>query len=201
MICVIDNYDSFVYNLVQYVRALGVECLVFRNDAVTTRELERLKPALLLISPGPGNPDTAGASLNAVHDLSGLIPIFGVCLGHQTIGQAFGAKVRHAAVPMHGKCSVIEHDGRGVFEGLPSRLTVTRYHSLVVDPDTLPDALEVTAWSPEGEVMGLRHREMPVESVQFHPESHFTDHGQQMMKNVLSVAGCFSPLSEELVEL
>ncbi|WP_086791255.1 anthranilate synthase component II [Streptomyces thermovulgaris] len=188
MICVIDNYDSFVYNLVQYAGALGVECRVFRNDEVTVEEIAELAPELLLLSPGPGAPDTAGVSLEAVRALAGRVPIFGVCLGHQTIAQAFGARVVHARRPMHGKCDEVRHDGRGVFHGLPSPLTVTRYHSLVVDPATLPAQIEVSAWSSEGEVMALRHRELPMESVQFHPESLFTEHGVRMVGNALETA-------------
>ncbi|MFD5164243.1 anthranilate synthase component II [Streptomyces hawaiiensis] len=188
MICVIDNYDSFVYNLVQYSSNLGVPCRVFRNDETSVEEIAELAPDLLLISPGPGDPDSAGISLEAVRGLAGRVPIFGVCLGHQTIGQVFGARVVHAGQPMHGKCTEITHDGRGVFQDLPSPLTVTRYHSLVVDPATLPPEIEVSAWSPEGEVMALRHRELPLESVQFHPESLFTEHGVRMVGNVLRAA-------------
>jgi anthranilate synthase/aminodeoxychorismate synthase-like glutamine amidotransferase len=188
MICVIDNYDSFVYNLVQYAANLGVPCTVFRNDETSVEEIAALDPELLLVSPGPGDPDSAGISLEAVRRLAGRVPVFGVCLGHQTIGQVFGARVVHARRPMHGKCSEITHDGRGVFQDLPSPLAVTRYHSLVVDPATLPPEIEVSAWSPEGEVMALRHRELPVESVQFHPESLFTEHGVRMVANALRAA-------------
>ncbi|MBX9399484.1 aminodeoxychorismate/anthranilate synthase component II [Streptomyces sp. TRM72054] len=188
MICVIDNFDSFVYNLVQYAGDLGADCQVFRNDDVTVSRIAELAPELLLVSPGPGNPSDAGISLEAVLSLTGRIPIFGVCLGHQVIGQAFGAQVIHAQRPMHGKCSDVMHDGRGVFAGLPSPLTVTRYHSLVVDPDTLPPEIEVSAWSQEGEVMALRHSEHALEGVQFHPESLFTDHGPRLLENALNVA-------------
>ncbi|WP_330288676.1 anthranilate synthase component II [Streptomyces sp. NBC_00576] len=199
MICVIDNYDSFVYNLVQYAGALRVECQVFRNDEVSVDTIVKLAPDLLLISPGPGNPDSAGISLEAVRSLAGRVPIFGVCLGHQTIGQVFGAEVVHAKKPMHGKCSRVTHDGRGVFTGLPSPLTVTRYHSLVVAPATLPPEIEVSAWSEDGEVMALRHRELHVESVQFHPESLFTEHGLRMVENALVAARGFHKAREGLV--
>jgi anthranilate synthase/aminodeoxychorismate synthase-like glutamine amidotransferase len=161
---------------------------VFRNDETSVEEIAALDPELLLVSPGPGDPDSAGISLEAVRRLAGRVPVFGVCLGHQTIGQVFGARVVHARRPMHGKCSEITHDGRGVFQDLPSPLAVTRYHSLVVDPATLPPEIEVSAWSPEGEVMALRHRELPVESVQFHPESLFTEHGVRMVANALRAA-------------
>lgn len=188
MIGVVDNYDSFVYNLVQYAGRLGHACTVLRNDAVTIDELEALRPDRLIISPGPGDPDQAGVSLDAVLRLGARIPVFGVCLGHQCIGQAFGARVVHARAPMHGKCSTIRHDGRGVFTGLPPAFEVARYHSLVVDEATLPAELEVSAWTLEGEIMGVRHRELPIEGVQFHPESLFTEHGLAMVANALGPA-------------
>jgi anthranilate synthase/aminodeoxychorismate synthase-like glutamine amidotransferase len=185
MICVIDNYDSFVYNLVQYAGQFGFDCTVFRNDAVTVDELVALQPEQVIISPGPGGPRDAGISVELIHQLGAQVPLFGVCLGHQCIGHAFGAKIVHAARPMHGKCSVLRHNGRGVFTGLPDPLEVTRYHSLVIDPSSLPDELEVTAWSETGEVMGVRHRSLLIEGVQFHPESLFTTHGLQIVGNAL----------------
>ncbi|WP_410588186.1 anthranilate synthase component II [Amycolatopsis sp. lyj-23] len=187
MICVIDNYDSFVYNLVQYLGHLGAECRVFRNDEVTVAGVAALAPELVLISPGPGDPADAGVSVELVRRLAGRVPLLGVCLGHQAIGTAFGARVVHAAEPMHGKCSPIAHDGRGVFAGLRNPLTVARYHSLVIDPASLPPELVVTAWSSTGEVMGVRHRTLPVEGVQFHPESLFTEEGVAMVANALSL--------------
>jgi anthranilate synthase/aminodeoxychorismate synthase-like glutamine amidotransferase len=185
MICVIDNYDSFVYNLVQYAGVLGVDCVVNRNDEVTVEQVAELAPELVLLSPGPGNPSEAGISVELVRGLGERIPIFGVCLGHQAIGEAFGARIGHAAEPMHGKCSTISHDGKGVFRGLPDPITVARYHSLVVEQDTLPAALTVSAWSDTGEIMGIRHRDLPIEGVQFHPESLFTTHGIRMVGNAL----------------
>jgi anthranilate synthase/aminodeoxychorismate synthase-like glutamine amidotransferase len=181
VICVIDNYDSFVYNLVQYVGNLGVDCVVHRNDEVTVEQVAALHPELIIISPGPGDPADAGVSVELVRRLGHGVPIFGVCLGHQAIGAAFGARIRHAAEPMHGKCSAITHDGEGVFTGLRSPLTAARYHSLVIDADTLPAALAATAWSGTGEVMGVRHRTLPIEGVQFHPESLFTEQGVAMV--------------------
>ena len=190
MICVIDNYDSFVYNLVQYLGRLGAESVVYRNDEVSVEEVERLRPDLVLISPGPGDPDDAGISLDVVRRLR--VPVFGVCLGHQVIGQAFGADVVHARAPMHGKCSRVHHDGRGVFAGLPDPVEVVRYHSLVIDPATLPAELEISAWTADGEVMGVRHRYRPIEGVQFHPESLFTDQGLAMVENALAAAKVFA---------
>jgi anthranilate synthase/aminodeoxychorismate synthase-like glutamine amidotransferase len=185
MICVIDNYDSFVYNLVQFAGELGAECVVRRNDEVTVEQVAELAPELVIISPGPGNPSGAGISVDLVRRLGDRIPIFGVCLGHQAIGAAFGARIGHAAEPMHGKCSLIRHDERGVFDGLPNPMMVARYHSLVVESDTLPAELTVTAWSDAGEIMGIRHRTLPIEGVQFHPESLFTMDGVRMLGNVL----------------
>lgn len=185
MICVLDNYDSFVYNLVQYLGDLGASCQVYRNDEVSVADVAALEPELVLISPGPGDPADAGISVELVRALAGRVPILGVCLGHQAIGAAFGARVVHAAEPMHGKCSPLAHDGRGVFTGLPNPLTVARYHSLVLDPASLPADLVVTAWSSTGEVMGVRHRELPIEGVQFHPESLFTESGMAMVANAL----------------
>lgn len=186
MIIVIDNYDSFTYNLVQYLGELGAEVVVRRNDAVTVREVERLAPAGVLISPGPGRPEEAGVSLDIVERLGGRIPIFGVCLGHQSIAQCFGAAIVRAERLMHGRTSEIIHEEKGVFEGLPSPLTATRYHSLIVKRDTIPKELEISAWTEEGEVMGVRHEELPIEGVQFHPESFLTEHGHQLISNWLS---------------
>jgi para-aminobenzoate synthetase component 2 len=187
-IAVIDNYDSFVYNLVQYLGALGAEPVVVRNDEVDVAGLEALGPSGLLISPGPGRPDSAGVSLAAVDAFSGCLPILGVCLGHQCIAQAAGAVIRRASHLMHGKTSEVSHDGRGVFTGLPQPLTATRYHSLDVDPATLPATLEATAWAEDGALMGVRHRSHPTEGVQFHPESVLTGHGHALIANWL--AGC-----------
>jgi anthranilate synthase/aminodeoxychorismate synthase-like glutamine amidotransferase len=188
VICVIDNYDSFVYNLVQYSQRLGFRCVVFRNDAVTVDEVVDLEPELVIVSPGPGGPGQAGISVELIRQLGGRVPLFGVCLGHQCIGHAFGAEIVHAARPMHGKCSSLRHDGCGLFADLPDPVRVARYHSLVIDPATVPDELEVTAWSEDGEVMGVRHRTFQIEGVQFHPESLFTDHGVRMVSNVLRAA-------------
>jgi len=184
-VVVVDNYDSFTYNLVQYVETLGSECDVRLNDRVTAAEIAEAKPDGVLLSPGPGNPDEAGVTLSVIAELSGKIPIFGVCLGHQAIGQAFGGKVVRAPELMHGKTSGIEHDGRGLFRGLPSPFEATRYHSLIVEEAGFPAALEVTARTKRGEIMGLRHREFAVEGVQFHPESILTDHGLRMIENWL----------------
>lgn len=185
MICVLDNYDSFVYNLVQYLGNLGATCEVYRNDEISVAEVAALDPELVLISPGPGDPADAGISVELVRGLAGRVPILGVCLGHQAIGAAFGARIVHAAEPMHGKCSPLAHDGRGVFAGLRNPLTVARYHSLVIDPASLPAELVVTAWSSTGEVMGIRHRSLPIEGVQFHPESLFTEEGVAMVANAM----------------
>jgi anthranilate synthase/aminodeoxychorismate synthase-like glutamine amidotransferase len=185
VICVLDNYDSFVYNLVQYLGNLGAKCEIYRNDEVSVADVAALDPELVLISPGPGGPADAGISVDLVRGLAGHVPILGVCLGHQAIGAAFGARIVHAAEPMHGKCSPLAHDGRGVFAGLRTPLTVARYHSLVIDPASLPADLVVTAWSSTGEVMGVRHRELPIEGVQFHPESLFTEEGVAMVANAM----------------
>ena len=187
MILVIDNYDSFTYNLVQYLGELGAEVVVRRNDAVTVPEAEKLAPAGVLISPGPGRPEQAGVSLDIIEQLGSRTPIFGVCLGHQSIAQRFGASIVRAERLMHGRTSEIIHEGKGVFEGLPSPLTATRYHSLIVKRDTIPKELEISAWTDEGEVMGLRHAELPIEGVQFHPESFLTEHGHQLIRNWLSL--------------
>jgi anthranilate synthase/aminodeoxychorismate synthase-like glutamine amidotransferase len=164
---------------------LGDECVVYRNDEVTVEQVIDLTPDLILISPGPGDPADAGISIELIRRLGHSFPIFGVCLGHQAIGAAFGARIRHAAAPMHGKCSEIRHDGSGVFDGLRNPLTVARYHSLVIDADTLPAELVATAWSEEGEIMGVRHRTLPIEGVQFHPESLFTEHGVEIVGNAV----------------
>ena len=186
MILVIDNYDSFTYNLVQYLGELGAVVEVRRNDVIAVDEVKLLAPEGILLSPGPGDPDAAGITLDVIARYAGEIPILGVCLGHQSIAQAFGAKVVRASRLMHGRTSPIEHDGRGVFQGLPRPFTATRYHSLIVDASTMGADLEMTAWTSEGEVMGLRHRTLPVEGVQFHPESFLTEHGHRMLENFLA---------------
>jgi anthranilate synthase component 2 len=186
MVLMIDNYDSFTYNLVQYLGELGVEVTVVRNDEVSVDEVEGMRPEKIVISPGPCTPNEAGISLEAIRRLGGKVPILGVCLGHQAIGQAYGGKVLHAKTLMHGKTSPIHHAGTGVFRGLPSPFTATRYHSLAVERAGLPDCLEVTAWTEDGEIMGLRHRALAVEGVQFHPESILTEHGHAMLKNFLN---------------
>lgn len=189
MILVIDNYDSFTYNLVQYLGELGEEIKVCRNDEIDIEGIQELSPDHILISPGPCTPNEAGISLDVISHFKGSIPIFGVCLGHQAIGQAFGGKVIRAERLMHGKTSAIHHSGTSVFEGLPNPFTATRYHSLIVEKESLPDCLEITSWTEEGEIMGLRHKEYPVEGVQFHPESIITDHGHQMLRNFLKRSG------------
>ena len=185
MLLMIDNYDSFTFNLVQYLGELGEEVRVVRNDGISVAEVERLKPARLVISPGPCAPSQAGVSLEVIARFAGAIPILGVCLGHQAIGQAFGGKVVRAQRVMHGKLSAVRHDGKGVFAGIPDGFAATRYHSLAVERASLPACLEVTAESEEGEIMGLRHRTLPVEGVQFHPEAMLTEHGHAMLKNFL----------------
>ena len=188
MLLMIDNYDSFTYNLVQYFGELGAEVHVVRNDEVTLQDLEKLRPERIVISPGPCSPNEAGISIPAILHFAGKLPLLGVCLGHQAMGQAFGGKVIHARTLMHGKTSLIEHAGTGVFSGLPSPFTATRYHSLAVERESFPACLEVTAWTEDGEIMGLRHRELPVEGVQFHPESILTEHGHAMLKNFLNLS-------------
>jgi anthranilate synthase/aminodeoxychorismate synthase-like glutamine amidotransferase len=185
---VIDNYDSFTWNLVQYLEELGEEVRVERNDALTPGGIEALRPEAIVISPGPKTPDEAGVTLPAVRRLSGRVPILGVCLGHQAIGRAFGGRVVRAPVLMHGKTSPIRHDGRTIFRGLPNPFQATRYHSLVVDPRALPDALEVSATAPGGVIMGLRHRRHPTEGVQFHPESVLSEAGHRLLGNFLALA-------------
>ena len=186
MLLLIDNYDSFTFNLVHYLGELGAECAVHRNDALNVQEAMALKPSGIILSPGPCDPDRAGICLALTEAAAETgTPLLGVCLGHQTIGQAFGGKVVRAEAPMHGKLSGVHHDGRGVFAGLPSPFQATRYHSLVVERDSLPDALEVTAWLEDGTIMGPRHRDFPIEGVQFHPESIRSEHGHAMLKNFL----------------
>lgn len=186
MILMIDNYDSFTFNLVQYLGELGQEVKVVRNDKITCSEISELAPDHLVISPGPCTPNEAGISLDVISSFAGKIPILGVCLGHQSIGQVFGGKVIRADRLMHGKTSEIHHDGKSVFRGLPTPFTATRYHSLIVDRESLPDCLEISAETAEGEIMGLRHKEYPVEGLQFHPESILTEHGRELLKNFLS---------------
>jgi len=188
MLLMIDNYDSFTFNLVQYFGELGAEVKVVRNDEIGIDEAARLNPAQIVISPGPCTPNEAGISLELIRRLAGKVPILGVCLGHQAIGQAFGGKVVRARQVMHGKVSHIRHDGLGVFEGVPQEFIATRYHSLAVERASLPAALIVTAQSEDGEIMGLRHREQAVEGVQFHPEALLTEHGHRMLENFLKGA-------------
>ncbi|HEY4105721.1 MAG TPA: aminodeoxychorismate/anthranilate synthase component II [Polyangiaceae bacterium] len=185
-VVVVDNYDSFTYNLVQYVETLGGQCDVRLNDRVTVAEIAEAAPSGILLSPGPGDPDDAGVTLSVIENLAGKLPIFGVCLGHQAIGQAFGGKVVRAPELMHGKTSGILHDGRSVFQGLPSPFEATRYHSLIVEEESFPSELEITARTEKGEIMGLRHRKFAVEGVQFHPESILTDHGLRLIENWLT---------------
>ena len=186
MLLVIDNYDSFTYNLVQYLGELGAEMKVVRNDEITVDDIERdLKPERILISPGPGTPTDAGISLETVARFKETLPILGVCLGHQAIGQHFGGNVVRAPEPVHGKPVRVQHDGRTIFDGVDDNFTAGRYHSLVVDRGSLPDCLEISAESPDGLIMAMRHRELPVEGVQFHPESILTEHGKVILKNFL----------------
>ena len=185
MVLMIDNYDSFTYNLVQYFGELGVKVKVVRNDEITLAEVARLRPAQIVISPGPCTPNEAGISLGAIGRFAAEIPILGVCLGHQAIGQAFGGKVVRAKRIMHGKVSSVRHDGKGVFAGIPGGFAATRYHSLAIERETLPACLEVSAESEDGEIMGLRHRTLPAEGVQFHPEALLTEHGHAMLKNFI----------------
>ncbi len=191
MLLLIDNYDSFTYNLYQYFCELGAEVQVRRNDVLTLADIERLSPQQLVISPGPCTPDDAGISLAAIRHFAGKLPILGVCLGHQALGQAFGARVVRARQVMHGKTSPVRHTDRGVFAGLANPLTVTRYHSLILEKDTLPDCLEVTAWTENDgdidEIMGVRHRTLPLEGVQFHPESILSQQGHALLKNFLDL--------------
>lgn len=188
MLLMIDNYDSFTYNLVQYLGELGVEVQVHRNDQITLEQIEAMKPDQLVISPGPCTPDEAGISVDAIKAFAGRIPILGVCLGHQSIGQAFGGQVVHARSVMHGKTSMMHHQDKGVFKGLDNPFVATRYHSLVIEKETLPESLEVTAWTQNGageldEIMGVRHKELNIQGVQFHPESILTQHGHDLLQN------------------
>jgi anthranilate synthase component 2 len=185
MLLMIDNYDSFTYNLVQYFGELGEDVRVFRNDAITLKEIAAMAPDRLVISPGPCSPREAGISVAAIQEFAGKIPILGVCLGHQGIGYAFGGEIVHAQKPMHGKLSPVHHTNSGVFADLPNPFTATRYHSLAIRRDTLPACLEITAWTDDGEIMGVRHKTLAVQGVQFHPESIKTEHGHQLLNNFL----------------
>lgn len=187
MLLMIDNYDSFTWNLVQYFGENGEDVIVHRNDQITLDDIEAMQPDRICLSPGPGTPDTAGITLDVIRHFAGRIPILGVCLGHQAIASAFGGTIQSARQLMHGKTSVITHDGTDVFKDLPTPMTVIRYHSLAVDPDSLPECLAVTARSDDGEIMGLRHKTLPVSGVQFHPESIFSEHGHALLANFLSL--------------
>ena len=186
MLLFIDNYDSFTYNIVQYFAELGQDVQVYCNDEITLAEIETLKPQYLVIGPGPCTPKEAGISVAAMQHFAGKLPILGVCLGHQTIGEAFGGKVVRAKTLMHGKTSPVHHVNRGVFRDLPNPVVCTRYHSLVIDRDTLPEHLQITAWTEDGEIMGIRHRDYAIEGVQFHPEGLLTEYGHEMLQNFLS---------------
>ncbi|EJQ89219.1 hypothetical protein IGW_04626 [Bacillus cereus ISP3191] len=195
MILMIDNYDSFTFNLVQFLGELGQELVVKRNDEVTISDIENMKPDFLMISPGPCSPNEAGISMDVIRYFAGKIPIFGVCLGHQSIAQVFGGEVVRAERLMHGKTSPMHHDGKTIFSDIPNPFTATRYHSLIVKKETLPDCLEVTSWTEEGEIMALRHTTLPIEGVQFHPESIMTSHGKVLLQNFIrkyspSVTSC-----------
>lgn len=187
MLVMIDNYDSFTYNLVQYLGELGEDVKTFRNDEITIEEIAALNPDRIMLSPGPCTPNEAGISLAVIEHFAGKVPLMGVCLGHQSIGQAFGGKVVHAKRIMHGKTSEMTHTGEGVFSGIESPYTITRYHSLVVERETLPDCFEITAWTDDGEIMGFRHKTIAIEGVQFHPESILTEHGHALLKNFLQM--------------
>ena len=192
MLLMIDNYDSFTYNLVQYFGELGVEVEVFRNDQISVAQMEKLKPEQIVISPGPCTPNEAGVSVEAIKHFAGKKPILGVCLGHQSIGQAFGGKIVHASAIMHGKTSMIRHKGIGVFRDISNPFEATRYHSLVIEKDSLPECLEVTAWTETEsgeleEIMGVRHKDYPIEGMQFHPESILTEHGHKLLQNFLEL--------------
>ncbi|WP_410985512.1 aminodeoxychorismate/anthranilate synthase component II [Bacillus cereus] len=195
MILMIDNYDSFTFNLVQFLGELGQELVVKRNDEVTISDIEQMKPDFLMISPGPCSPNEAGISMDVIKYFAGKIPIFGVCLGHQSIAQVFGGDVVRADRLMHGKTSPMYHDGKTIFSDIPNPFTATRYHSLIVKKETLPECLEVTSWTEEGEIMALRHKTLPIEGVQFHPESIMTSHGKELLQNFIrsyspSVSSC-----------
>ncbi|WP_301669815.1 aminodeoxychorismate/anthranilate synthase component II [Neisseria benedictiae] len=193
MLLFIDNYDSFTYNIVQYFAELGQEVAVRRNDDITLEEIEALNPQYLVIGPGPCSPKEAGISVAAMRHFAGRLPIMGVCLGHQTIGEAFGGRIVRAKTLMHGKVSPVSHSGKGMFKGLTNPVTCTRYHSLVIDRDNLSDCLEITAWTDDGEIMGVRHKEYAVEGVQFHPEALLTEHGYDMLNNFLIEFQNFKP--------
>ena len=185
MILMIDNYDSFTYNLVQYMGELGADLRVYRNNKITVNEIKKLKPEKIVVSPGPCTPNEAGISVDVIKAFSGNVPLLGVCLGHQSVGQAFDGKIVRAQKLVHGKTSQIHHDGRTIFDGLSNPFTATRYHSLIVERNTLPDCFEVSAWTDDDIIMGIRHREHPTEGVQFHPESILTDEGKKLLKNFL----------------
>ena len=185
MLLMIDNYDSFTYNLVQYLSEIGQEVKVYRNDRITIEEVNKLKPKYIVISPGPCTPNEAGISLELINSFKGKVPILGVCLGHQSIGQAFGGKIIHAQTIMHGKTSQIFHENTGVFNGIKSPFTATRYHSLVIDKKSLPDCFDITAWTDDNEIMGIKHKDLPIEGVQFHPESILSEYGHDLLKNFL----------------
>lgn len=185
MILMIDNYDSFTYNLVQYFGELGKELVVKRNDEITLDDIRSLQPEMIVVSPGPCTPNEAGISVSVIEHFKGKIPIFGVCLGHQSMGQAFGGKVIRAERLMHGKTSLVHHDNKGVNAGMPNPFKATRYHSLIVEKESLPECLEVTSWTDEGEIMGLRHREFAIEGVQYHPESIMTEQGKKLLRNFI----------------
>jgi len=192
MMIMIDNYDSFTYNLVQYLGELGADVVVHRNDQITVDEIEKLNPERIMISPGPCTPNEAGVSMQTIEHFAGKLPILGVCLGHQSIGQVFGGKIIHAKEIMHGKTSMIHHNDKGVFKGLTNPYEATRYHSLVIEKDSIPDCLEITAWTENAdgsmdEIMGVRHKELKIEGVQFHPESILTQHGHDLLKNFLEM--------------
>lgn len=197
MLLMIDNYDSFVYNLVQYLGEIGEDIQVFRNDKLTLAQIEDMRPDHIIISPGPCTPDEAGISLELINYFKGKIPILGVCLGHQAIGQAFGGDIVRAHRLVHGKTSLIFHDERGVFSGLKSPLKATRYHSLIVKQETLPDCFEISAKTDQGEIMGIRHKEYPIEGLQFHPESILTEGGHSMLKNFLAMNPAWTPHRKE----
>jgi anthranilate synthase component 2 len=185
MLLMIDNYDSFTYNLVQYLAEIGQEVEVVRNDKISIEEINKLNPQYIVISPGPCTPNEAGISLSLIEAFKGEIPILGVCLGHQSIGQAFGGKIIHAQTIMHGKTSKISHNNKGVFRGIKDPFIATRYHSLVIDRESLPDCFDVTAWTDDNEIMGIKHKELAIEGVQFHPESILSEHGHDLLKNFL----------------
>ncbi|KKM08950.1 anthranilate synthase component II [Clostridiales bacterium PH28_bin88] len=198
MILMIDNYDSFTYNLVQYIAEMKEEIQTYRNDEINIRDIYDMSPEMLVISPGPCSPNEAGISLEVIREFHGKIPLLGVCLGHQAIGQVFGAEVTRAREPVHGKTSLITHDGQTIYRGLPNPLTVCRYHSLCLHPASIPACLEVTSWTADGEVMGIRHKQYLVEGVQFHPEAILTEGGKQLLRNFIQIARAFHNERREL---